>query len=122
MSSMAVGLVVVVVVVAMVVMMMTRNASVSEVQAALKVGAKVIDVRSTGEFREGHFQGAVNIPLEQLPGRLRELGDPALPLVLHCHSGMRSGSALHIVRKAGYTKAVNAGTLDRVREAAGKGK
>lgn len=33
----------------------------------------VIDVRSASEYRSGHIQGAVNIPLENLPERLAEL-------------------------------------------------
>ncbi len=36
-------------------------------------GAMVIDVRPPAEYDAGHIEGAVNIPLESLPKRLREL-------------------------------------------------
>lgn len=33
----------------------------------------ILDVRSHEGFREGHVPGAINIPFEELPGRLKEL-------------------------------------------------
>ena len=33
----------------------------------------ILDVRSAEGFREGHIPGAVNIPFEELPQRMREL-------------------------------------------------
>lgn len=36
------------------------------IQTALKNGAIIIDVRSTGEFAGGHIKGAKNIPLPNI--------------------------------------------------------
>jgi len=40
----------------------------------------VLDIRAAGLYREGHIQGAINIPLEELPERYQEipLGKPLL--------------------------------------------
>ena len=45
-------------------------------------GAKVIDVRTKQEFAGGHFQGAVNIPVDTLASKLNSLGDKEAPLVV----------------------------------------
>ena len=36
-------------------------------------GVVVLDVRSPEGYREGHIPGAINIPFEELPARLKEL-------------------------------------------------
>jgi hydroxyacylglutathione hydrolase len=48
----------------------------------------VLDTRQSGEFRDGHIAGAVNIPLHELPHRLDEV--PAGEVWVHCASGYRS--------------------------------
>ena len=40
----------------------------------LKQGAKVIDVRSKGEFAGGSFPGAINIPLDELSAKVNSIG------------------------------------------------
>ena len=39
----------------------------------LAAGAKVIDVRSPGEFAGGHLKGALNIPLNMLHDKKRKI-------------------------------------------------
>jgi rhodanese-related sulfurtransferase len=39
----------------------------------IKRGAVLLDVRPPNEFAAGHLRGAVNIPVDELPGRLSEL-------------------------------------------------
>lgn len=36
-------------------------------------GATVIDVRSSWEFADGHVNGALNIPLEEISNRVSEI-------------------------------------------------
>jgi rhodanese-related sulfurtransferase len=69
-----------------------------------KKDLQLIDVRSPGEFSEGHLIGAKLLPLGELSGRLKEL-DPQKPLVLYCRSGNRSGQALKILLSNGYPEA-----------------
>ena len=47
-------------------------------------GARLVDVRSAGEFASGHLEGAVNIPVESLSTRIAELGDKDRPTILYC--------------------------------------
>ena len=55
----------------------------------------VLDTRQTGEFRDGHITGAVNIPLHELPHRLDEV--PAGEVWVHCASGYRSSIAASLL-------------------------
>jgi phage shock protein E len=73
----------------------------------LQNGAKVIDVRSRGEFAAGHFAGAINIPLDELPGKISTIGKKDEPVIVYCASGMRSGSAQRMLQSAGYTNVEN---------------
>ena len=88
------------------------RASKGDIQAKLDEGALVVDVRTPAEFAGGHFKGAINIPLSGLGQQLNLLGDDkAKPIILYCHSGARSGSAKRKLEQAGYTNAINAGSL-----------
>jgi phage shock protein E len=80
------------------------------VRAKLEAGARVLDVRSAGEFRSGAYPGALNIPLEEVARRAHELPQDR-PVVVYCASGLRSGVAVRLLRKAGVTDVVNAGGL-----------
>jgi phage shock protein E len=89
-----------------------RFSSNKEVQSMVAEGAKIVDVRTPGEFATGHYPGAVNIPLDSLSNRIREFGkDLAAPIVVYCASGGRSGGARRILESAGFTNVVNGGGL-----------
>ncbi|HOV62690.1 MAG TPA: rhodanese-like domain-containing protein [Spirochaetia bacterium] len=77
----------------------------------IKNGAKVIDVRTEDEFADGHYEGALNIPVGELQSRMNELGDKNTPLVLYCASGARSAMAAKMLKAAGFTDVTNAGGL-----------
>jgi phage shock protein E len=78
----------------------------------IAAGAKIIDVRTPGEFAEEAFPGAVNIPLNTVADKLDELGAKDKPIGLYCASGARSAAAARVLKKAGFTDVVNAGGLD----------
>jgi len=63
----------------------------------------VIDVREPHEYEITHIDGAVLIPLGELPSRLNEL-DGHREIVTHCHHGARSLKALEILKAAGFSK------------------
>lgn len=65
-------------------------------------GALLLDVRSPLEHASGHIPGSVNIPVQELPQRLGELGPTQRPVVVYCRSGARSGHAAQLLRAAGY--------------------
>lgn len=91
-----------------------RAGARAQVEHYLREGALVLDVRTAHEYDAGHYPGAVNIPLAELPQRLRELPDRQQPLVVYCQSGARSAAATALLRGAGYPRAVNAGGLSRL--------
>jgi len=65
----------------------------------------ILDVRSTGEYAEGHIPGAINIPHDQLGSRLAEIGSyKDKDIVLYCRSGRRAGVAADTLRAAGFGK------------------
>jgi rhodanese-related sulfurtransferase len=76
-------------------------------------GARLVDVRSPGEFAGGHLDGALNIPVGDLSNRMAELGDKARPVVLYCASGMRSASAAGTLRRAGFADVHDLGAMAR---------
>jgi len=83
----------------------------SKVKEMIAAGAKIIDVRSPGEFADEAYPGAVNIPLNVLSAKLDEVGPKDKPVVLYCASGARSASAARLLKQAGFTDVVNAGGI-----------
>jgi glyoxylase-like metal-dependent hydrolase (beta-lactamase superfamily II)/rhodanese-related sulfurtransferase len=67
---------------------------------------QLIDVRTTGEWAEGHIDGALNVPLSQLAERLGELSADR-PLIVHCASGYRSAIAESLLRREGLPQVAN---------------
>jgi phage shock protein E len=64
----------------------------------------ILDVRSEGEFNDGHIPGAIHIPYGDLSDRLAELPiKKEGEVVVYCHSGLRAGWAEKTLDKAGYT-------------------
>lgn len=80
------------------------------VQLINREKAVVVDVCEAEEFAAGHVGGAKHIPLNQLEERLPTMvKNKALPVILVCQSGARSGRALAIAKKLGYDKAQSLG-------------
>lgn len=77
-------------------------------------GATLIDVRTPEEFRMGHAEGAINIPLDTIPYRVADVAALPAPRILYCRSGNRSGMAVQILRQAGVTDVHNGGSLEEV--------
>lgn len=76
------------------------------VQLINREKAVVVDVCEADEFAAGHVVGAKNIPLGQLEEKLAGVvKNKALPLILVCKSGARSGRAVAMAKKLGFEKA-----------------
>jgi len=72
-------------------------------------GALLLDVRTQGEWRAGHVDGATHIPVQELAARVDEV--PAdRPVVVYCASGIRSARAVELLREAG-REAVDLGSM-----------
>lgn len=76
-------------------------------------GARLIDVRSPGEYASGHIDGARNIPLDQIGNRTKDVGRKDKPVVVYCRSGMRSAQAKTKLEAAGFTEVYNLGGMSR---------
>ena len=64
----------------------------------------ILDVRSAQEYAGAHIPDAVNIPHDELAGRLHELAiAKSDEVVVHCESGRRAGLAEAVLVEAGYT-------------------
>lgn len=83
---------------------LTRSVQWHELDAALRDGASLIDVRSREEFARGGIPGAINMPLDGLREQLHRL--PRTPLVVHCQVGQRGHAAVRLLTQLGY-EAVN---------------
>ena len=70
--------------------------------ADLGEDAVVLDVREDYEWEAGHIDGALHIPLEQLPARLDEL-DPDVDVNVICRTGGRSFRATTWLTENGYS-------------------
>jgi rhodanese-related sulfurtransferase len=83
----------------------------------LPAGIPVLDVREDDEWQAGHIEGAVHIPLSELPARIGDVPDGQTLVV--CKAGGRSARAVLYLAQQGY-EVVNlaGGMLDW--EAAGR--
>jgi molybdopterin/thiamine biosynthesis adenylyltransferase/rhodanese-related sulfurtransferase len=68
----------------------------------------LLDVRTPDEFETAHIEGALLIPLAELPGRLNELDAwRARPIVVQCRTGARSAQAQDLLEAAGFEQVEN---------------
>ncbi|QCB95893.1 rhodanese-like domain-containing protein [Arthrobacter sp. PAMC25564] len=75
-------------------------------------GATILDVREDYEWVAGHAEGALHIPLDQLPSRIDEL-DPDEDLYVICRTGGRSFRAAQWLVGQGYSALNVAGGMDQ---------
>jgi rhodanese-related sulfurtransferase len=87
------------------------NISTAQAHELASQGARLVDVRSPGEFTGGHIDGALNIPVGEIGSRARELGPPDKPIIVYCASGTRSAMAARTLRSAGFSKVYNLGSM-----------
>ena len=66
-------------------------------------GAFLLDVRSPGEFAEGHVAGAVNVPINELEATISSLpADRNRQIVVYCPDGTRRSRARNLLLNAGF--------------------
>ncbi|WP_010631442.1 FAD-dependent oxidoreductase [Sporolactobacillus vineae] len=73
----------------------------NEVDRLVEQGAMLIDVRTAQEYGNGTIRGAVNIPLDDLRERLREIPKNR-DLIVTCQVGLRGYLASRILAQKGY--------------------
>lgn len=82
-----------------------------EVPAASQLIAKneslrILDVRTAEEYKEGHLDGAVLVPVQEkaFVEEVKKSIKPDEPVLVYCRSGGRSAKAVAMLREAGYSK------------------
>jgi len=90
--------------------------SVTEFSAKVaEVGVITLDVRTPGEFAEGHVEGARLIDFQSgnFENEIAAL-DKNATYAVYCRSGNRSGQAVKVMQDAGFTNVfnMNGGVID----------
>lgn len=85
----------------------------AEAHRLVEDGALLVDVRSPTEFAGGHLPGAVNVPVNEIGGRIVELGPLDRPVVVYCRSGNRSARAAGVLTRGGRRAVHNLGAMSR---------
>jgi rhodanese-related sulfurtransferase len=69
-------------------------------QIQARKSAVVVDVRTEDEFKKGHIEQSINLPLDGLEGNLKKLNKyRGKPVILICQSGTRTAKAAGILKK-----------------------
>lgn len=96
----------------------SEDIDLEEVKAILNTNSNslLLDVRSKQEFKEGHLNSAINIPLYELETCCNwKLKDKNTIIVIYCKSGIRSKKAIKILKKYGFNNLYNLkGGLDSI--------
>lgn len=74
-------------------------------------GAVLLDVRTAGEYGEGHIPGSKNIPLQSINKAEGMINNKATPVFVYCLSGGRSRQAAAVLQQMGYTNVKNIGGI-----------
>jgi len=74
--------------------------SITGVPDPLPEGLQVLDVREDVEWQHGHIDGAVHIPLGEVPSRLAEV--PEGQTLVVCKVGGRSARAVAYLQQQGH--------------------
>jgi len=86
----------------------------SLIDIKIKEGATVVDVRTPEEYAANHFNGSINIPLSEIPDRLKDFGASKNPIIVYCQSGRRSAKAKIILVEKGFLDVTDGGALSNM--------
>jgi rhodanese-related sulfurtransferase len=93
--------------------MFSQKDTANKVQEYLKNGAVVLDVRTLGEWNEGHIEGSKHIVLNTIPDNLEEIKSYNKSIIAVCKSGGRSQSATDFLSQNGLD-VINGGPWENV--------
>jgi phage shock protein E len=84
----------------------------STAPSAMKAGTVVVDVRTPGEYAQGHLTGAVNVDVESptFDSQVKRLPTDGTYLV-YCHSGTRAAAAVSRMAAMGFSHLTNVGGI-----------
>lgn len=72
----------------------------------------VLDVRTKNEYDQGHIEGAVLLPVDEISSKAEEvLKDKKAKILVYCRSGNRSATAAKTLIKMGYENVLDFGGI-----------
>ena len=78
----------------------------------------IVDVRTEREFGGGALDGAVNHPVQGLPGTLLDMGvELDEEVIVYCRSGRRSAQAKTLLKAAGFKLVFDGRAMSKLEEA-----
>lgn len=85
------------------------KADKADFKALLEDGAILLDVRTKEEYKQGAVINSINISLDSLSSNLSKLKKDK-PIIAVCASGMRSRSAVALLKNKGFQEVYNGGS------------
>jgi len=83
----------------------------------------IIDVRTEREYASGGLEGALNHPVQGLPGTLIDMGvELDEEVIVYCRSGRRSAQAKSLLKAAGFKLVFDGGAMSKLEEAINESK
>jgi rhodanese-related sulfurtransferase len=82
---------------------------ITPVDARVLLGAgdaRLLDVREPDEYQTAHVDGALLVPLGQVPAGLSDLPRAGTVIVI-CRSGRRSAEAVRLMQRTGFEHPIN---------------
>ena len=73
--------------------------------------AVLLDVRTDGEFAEGHIEGSLNLPIVEIDRAATMIPDKSVPIYVYCRSGNRSARAAAYLKGNGYPSVYDIGGI-----------
>ncbi len=72
----------------------------------------VLDVRTKDEYDQGHIEGAVLLPVDEISSKAEEvLKDKKAKILVYCRSGNRSATSEYTLIKMGYENVLDFGGI-----------
>lgn len=94
---------------------MFGQAETGNLAEVIEKGAFLVDVRTPEEFAMGSVPGSVNIPLDEVPTRVKEFKGKG-EIVVFCRTGNRSGQAKRFLEAQGIQNIINGGSWQNVHQ------
>ena len=66
----------------------------------------IIDVRAEEDYENGHIDGAINIPLDKLQEKSKEI-DKKIKIAVHCNKGVTGNAAQNLLINLGFKEVYN---------------
>ncbi len=78
-------------------------------------GGVLLDVRTREEYADGHIDGSLNMPLQDMDTAEKHIPEKSAPVFVYCQSGARSARAAHILKSRGYLHVTDIGGISGYR-------